>query len=89
MALIVGTAESLQFEVVAIAEQRLPLARQRKRIGLAPGQDGAAHIALGGAGERDQAGAWWSASSQARSSSGTPRSWPSSQARVIRLATFW
>ncbi len=54
MGLVVGAAESLQFEVVAITEQGLPLARQDERFGLAPGQDGATHIALGGAGECDQ-----------------------------------
>ena len=46
--------EPLQLEVVAIAEQLLPLARQRQRIGFAPGSMRAAHVAFGGTGERDQ-----------------------------------
>ena len=54
MRFIVGTAEPLQLEVVAIAEQLLPLARQRLRIGVAPRQERATHVAFDGTGERDQ-----------------------------------
>ena len=85
---IVRPGQSLQFQVVTIAEQLLPLARQGKRLGLAAGEQRAAHVAFGRARERDESRGI-SASSQPRSISGVPRSWPSSQARVMRLVTFW
>ena len=45
--LVVGASQPLQFEVVAIAEQLLPVARQGQRIGVAARQKRAAHVAFG------------------------------------------
>ncbi len=51
---IVRPRQSLQFQVVTIAEQLLPLARQGQRLGLAAGEQRAAHVAFGRARERDE-----------------------------------
>ena len=52
---IFGAAQALQLEVVAVAEQRLPLARHAHRLRLTAGDERATHVAIGGAGQGDQA----------------------------------
>ena len=53
---IVRPGQSLQFQVVTIAEQLLPLARQGKRLGLAAGEQRATHVAFGRTRQRDESG---------------------------------
>ena len=87
--LVVRAPQALQFEVVTIAEQRLPVARQRQRLGVAAIGERRGPRRLPRTPDSAISPAVVLASSQLRSSSGTPRSWPSSQARVTRSATFW
>ena len=85
--LLVGPAEPLQLEVVAVAEQLLPVRAPAQRSRLAAVDERAADVAFGRAGQRDQAGGVCGVS-QAGRSAARPCSWPSRQARVTRCVTF-
>ena len=52
--LVIGAPEALELEVVAIAEELLPVAREHQRIIVAAVGEGAADVALGESRQRDQ-----------------------------------